>query len=661
MNKNSYLKKMKNVFISSIIRKIYFLKPIFNFILFGLIITTLSRFYLFFLFKDRVVETQDFWYIFPIGLRMDLILLCYMSFLPAVFISFLPNHWIKFVNKFLVFYSFLFLFLILFFELSTPNFIKQFDTRPNKIFLDYLIYPKEVFGMLLKSYLPSILVTFIVLGISLFLAVKKGKKFFQTQAVNYKSKLIVFPFLVFFLFLGARSSLTSKRPINASNAVFSTDQLTNCLGLNSFYTVAFAAYSIKNEGNTKMYGKMDETEAYNRVKKYMNVSEKDFTDKSIPFLHIQKADTVKRKPYNLVIFLQESLGAEYIGILGGKPLTPNFDSLSKEGILFTNLYCTGTRSVRGIEAVVTGFLPSPSESVVKLANSQQGFFTLAELLKSKGYETSFIYGGMSNFDNMASFFNGNGFEDIVDQEDFESDGNKYALKGTWGYSDEDLAVKANNYFKTKGNKSFFSLLFSTSNHEPFEFPKGRIQLFDKKPATVNNAMKYADFSIGKFFALAKKEPYFKNTVFIVIADHNTRTYGKNLVPINKFHIPAFIIGPGVPKGKVYDKLSSQIDIPPTLLSYLGSSFETPMPGRNLTTLSETVKGRSIMQFNDINAFRIENQVVIMQPNLKPLQFKIINDTTLIPIPLDKELAKDALAHVISAGNLYQQNKYKIKK
>lgn len=642
-------------------KKYDFLKPVFNFVLTGLIITTLSRLFLFFVFKDRVVETQDYWHIFPIGLRMDLILLCYMSFLPALLITFLPNQWLKFTNKFLVFYSFLFLFLILFVELATPDFVKQYDTRPNKIFLDYLIYPREVFGMLLKSYLVSIIVTFLILGFVVFFALKKGKTYFHTTQSDYKTKLLVFPLVAFLLFFGARSSLTSKRPINASNAVFSNDQLTNCLGLNSFYTVAFAAYSIKNEGNAKMYGKMDETEAYNRVKKYMNVPEADFTDKSIPFLHTQKADTVKQKPYNLVIFLQESLGAEYVGILGGKPLTPNFDALSKEGMLFTNLYCTGTRSVRGIEAVVTGFLPSPSESVVKLANSQQGFFTLAEALKNKGYETSFIYGGMANFDNMASFFNGNGFQDIVDQEDFESDGNKYAFKGTWGYSDEDLAVKANSYFKAKGNKPFFSLMFSTSNHEPFEYPVGRIQPFDKKAATVNNAMKYADFSIGKFFALAKKEAYFKNTIFIVIADHNTRTYGKNLVPINKFHIPAFIMGPNVPKGKVYSKLSSQIDIPPTLLSYLGTSFETPMPGRNLKVLPESVKGRSIMQFNDINAFRVENQVVIMQPNLKPLQFKIINDTTFIPVPLDKELAKDALAHVISAGNLYQQNNYKIKK
>lgn len=639
-------------------RKFNFLKPILNFILFGLLIMTLSRLFLFFLFEDRVVETHNYWYIFPIGLRMDLILLCYISFLPALLITFLPNKWIKFTNKFLVFYNFLFLFLILFIELATPDFVKQYDTRPNKIFLDYLIYPREVVGMLLKSYLISIIVTFSILGIALYFAVKKGKEFFHIKDSDYKSKLTIFPLVAFLLFFGARSSLASKRPINGSNAVFSTDQLTNSLGINSFYTVAFAAYSLKNEANTEMYGKMDKAEAIARVKKYMTVDENDFSTPEIPFLHVQNPKVLLKRPYNLVVFLQESLGAEYVGSLGGKPLTPEFDRLSKEGLLFTNLYCTGTRSVRGIEAVITGFLPSPSESVVKLGGSQQGFFTLADAFKRKGYETSFIYGGMSNFDNMASFFNGNSFQDIVDQDDFDSDGNKYAFKGTWGYSDEDLAVKANNYFKDKGDKPFFSLMFSTSNHEPFEYPAGRIKLYEKKAATVNNAMKYADFSIGKFFELAKKEAYFKNTIFIVIADHNTRTYGKNLVPINKFHIPALILGPGVPKGKVYSQLASQIDIPPTLLSYVGGQFETPMVGRNLNGNQPVTKGRSLMQFNDINAFRVENNVVIMQPNLKPLQFKIKNDTTFIPVKLNEEFAKDALAHVIVAGDLYKEKEYK---
>lgn len=640
-------------------KKVLFLKPVFNFYIIGLFITTLSRIFLFFLFNERVIQTEDYWLIFPIGLRMDIIILSYIVLLPTVLICILTDKQLQFIKKFFSFYFISFLFLILFMELATRDFINEYDTRPNKLFVDYLIYPKEVIGTLLKSYLGSIITTFIILGFALYFTLKKASKLFYPINSIYKTKLILFPLVVFLLFFGIRSSLTSKRPINASNAIFSTDQLTNCLGLNSLYTVGFALYSIKNEGNSeKMYGKMDPVEAISRVKKYMNVPDSDFTDLDLPLNHLQKTNSLRDKPYNLVVFLQESLGAEYVGSLGGLPLTPEFDKLTKEGLLFTNLYCTGTRSVRGIEAVVTGFLPSPSESVVKLSNSQTGFYTLAAALKAKGYETSFIYGGMANFDNMASFFNGNGFDDIIDEPDFSND--KTAFKGTWGYSDEDLVIKANNHFKSKRDKPFFSLMFSTTNHEPFEFPDGRIKLYDKKKQTVNNAMKYADFSIGKFFEMAKKEVYFKNTIFIVIADHNTRTYGKNLVPINKFHIPALIIGPGVSKGLKYDKLSSQIDIPPTLLNMIGMNVISPMPGRDLLKLPENTTGRASMQFHDTNAFRVGNQVVILQPFKKPLQFELKNDTVFTPVKLNPELAKDALAHVITASYLYKERKYKLK-
>jgi len=633
-----------------------YLKPIFSFFLIGLCITTISRILLFFIFKERVVENSNYGQLFLIGLRFDLILMSYIAFLPAVLFSLFPDSVLKYFKKFFNFYFIFFLFLFLLMELSTLDFINQYDTRPNRLFLDYLIYPKEVVGTLLKSYLLSLIITTIVLGVALFFAFKHGKKIFYPQESNYKTKLLLFLVVSFFLFLGARGSLTSKRPINASNAIFCSDQMTNSLGLNSLYTVAFAAYSMKHEGDVKKYGKMDELEAYNRVKKYMDVTE--FLPGEVPFLHLQKPDVPQPK-YNVVIFLQESLGAEYVGCLNGLPLTTELDKLSKEGLLFTNLYCTGTRSVRGIEQVTAGFLPNPSESIVKLGGSQQGFFTLADAFGRQNYDTSFIYGGMANFDNMASFFNGNGFKNIIDETDFDKDEKKYAMKGTWGYCDEDLVVKANEYFKSLGNRSFFSLMFSTSNHDPFEFPDGRIKLFDKKKNTVNNAMKYADFSIGKFFELAKKETYYKNTIFVVIADHNTRTYGKNLVPVNKFHIPALIIAPNVEKGIIYDNLASQMDIPSTVLALSGITTKTPMPGRNLLKLPKGTKGRTIMLFHETYAFRVEDDIVILNPNAKPLQFKVKSDKELIPVALNKELAKDALAHIIASSNLYKNRVYNI--
>lgn len=641
--------------------KLSYLNPLVNFFLIGLAIMTIGRLAIFLLHFDRALQVEDWWMIFPLGLRLDLILLCYLSFLPAVIITFIPKAAEKVTSKFLAVYFSVFLFLIFLTEVLTPEFVDQYDTRPNKLFLEYLIYPKEIATMLVKSRLWMMAIIFPVLGLIIWGMVKLSPKLFKATASQWKVRLLIFPLLGFLLFWGARGSLTSRRPLNASNSVFSNDQLVNIMGVNSLYTVAFAAYSLKNEIEpSKLYGGMEEEESYRRVKKYMNVAEDGFTDPDNPLLHLQKPDSVLQRPYNLVIFLQESLGAEYVGALGGMPLTPNLDKLSQEGILFTNLYCTGTRSVRGIEAVSTGFLPSPSESVVKLSNSQHGFFTLAELLRQEGYATSFIYGGMANFDNMGSFFSGNGFKDIIDETVMDADNNQYALKGTWGYSDEDLVVKANEYFKSQGDKPFFSLMFSSSNHEPFEFPEGRIELYEQPQGTVHNAMKYADYAIGKFFELAKQEEYFKNTVFVVIADHNTRTYGQHLVPINKFHIPAVILAPNAKAGMQYGKLASQIDIPPTLLSMMGIEVEIPMAGRNLMTLPDSIAGRSIMQFHDINAFRVENQVVIMQPNKEPVQFELKSDTEMIPVEVDEELAKDALAHVLAAHYLYKGRKYKVK-
>lgn len=293
-----------------------------------------------------------------------------------------------------------------------------------------------------------------------------------------------------------------------------------------------------------------------------------------------------------------------------------------------------------------------------MGNSQENFYTIASLLKQKGYDTSFIYGGMANFDNMASFFNGNGFDKIIDEDDFDSATS--AFHGTWGWSDEDVMLKANAYYKSLGKKPFMSLIFSSSNHEPFEYPDGRIKQYDTKKNTVNNAMKYADFSIGKFFEVAKKEAYYKNTLFLIIADHNTRTYGKHLVPIHKFHIPALLLGPGIKKASQYNKLCSQIDIQPTLLGKIGMDTETPMPGRDLLNMSKSIKGRAIMQFHDTNAFRVEDQVIIMQPNRKALQFHVQDDTIFTPQRLDEDLARDALAHVITANNMYRNRSYRLK-
>ncbi len=432
--------------------------------------------------------------------------------------------------------------------------------------------------------------------------------------------------------------------------------LVNQLGISSTYSLTYALYQLtKHEHDpSAVYGKMSDDEILRRVMSLNNIAPDGMDSSDCPLLHYRETQFPRSRPLNLVIILEESLGAEYVGCLGGMPLTPNLDRLSREGLLFTALYSTGTRTVRGIEAVISGFLPTPGESVVALEKSRQDFFTLAELLKRIGYHTEFIYGGKSTFDNMKSFFIGNGFAAIHDQDTFKNP----VFKGSWGVSDEDLFNKAHETFLSHGEKPFFALILTTTNHDPFEFPDGRIELYEQKESSRYNAIKYTDYALGVFFDTAKTAAYYKNTLFLVIADHSTRLRGQELIPIKKFHIPGLIIAPGIETG-TYDRVASQIDMPTTVLDIMGISCAHPMIGRSLAGMQADQPGRAVMQYGDTHAYLLENNLVVQRPKMKPLQFSVTADRQLVPTDLDPEMQKDALAYALLPGLLYTNKSYRL--
>jgi len=623
---------------------------------FMLISLFVSRLILSVVYFHRVLAISNWYLLLAYGIQMDLLFLSYFCFLPALLLLILPDFIINKIGQFFRWYFVIVMFYMVFMELATIPFINEYDMRPNRLFIEYLQYPHEVIGMLTKGFLAPLIIVSVLSVISAFLLIKLTKNWFIKTNTKYIYKLILLPVVIVVLLVCARSS-TSKHPADPSTAAFSSDHLVNDLAISSGYSLYYAAYTMKDEKDAgKMYGQMNYEKALFTVKSDMHIADSLFVnDPNSPLLHKQIPLKTRKRPYNLVILLQESLGAEFVGALGGLPLTPNVDSLAKQGQLFTRLYSTGTRSVRGIESTVAGFPPTPSRSVVKLGYSQTNFYTIAELLKNIGYDTSFIYGGMATFDNMGSFFTGNGFERIIDGDDYEN----YIFKGDWGVCDEDLYRKADETFKSYGDKPFFSLVFSTSNHTPYEFPDGKIKLYDKKKNTRNNAVKYADYSIGYFFNLAKKSNYYKNTIFVIVADHDTRTYGKMIVPIRKFHIPAIIIGPDVPKG-TYNKICSQIDMPPTALDYMGIENENPMPGRDLCQFPDSIPGRAILQFYKINAFLEDNKVLIMQPGKKISSFVYDRDkNTLKSTKMDTLMKEKALSYVSLASYLYHKREYNI--
>lgn len=592
------------------------------------------------------------------GLRADFIMVCLWLVIP-VLLAPLSGYrkfntlWFKFTYG----WSLIGIIVILFMELATPAFLLQFDVRPNRLFIEYLQYPKEVFSTLWNGFRAPFLS-------GIFLTVTIGYLIYRTLQIPFEQQvswpiwktLLLWPVVILIVFVGIRST-TDHRPANPAFFALTGDSMVNSLIISSSYSVAYALYSMRHEArSSEIYGKLPYDEMIEHNLNWPWLKTYKFLNLDYPTNHYQEAQVQHAKPLNLVIILQESMGATFVESLGGLPVTPELEKLKSEGIWFKRLYATGTRSVRGIEAVVAGYLPTPAQSVVKLSNSQYNFATIGSILSGAGYETQFVYGGEAHFDNMRSFFTNNGFKDIVDLPRIKNP----AFVGSWGASDEDLFSTAFKEIKSLNDakKPFFSLIFTSSNHEPFEFPDGRIELYDTPKNSVNNAVKYADWSMGKFIEAAKKSDLWKDTVFLIVADHDNRVYGNNLIPIEKFQIPGLILGETIQPAEI-EHIASQVDLAPTLLSLIGVSACHPLIGRDFMQ-DKVSPGRAIMQFDDYFALMRPENIVILKPNENAAIAKYDEKLKKLVLLEDKVTEADreiALAHVQLPSYLYRERKY----
>ncbi|WP_319784307.1 LTA synthase family protein [Oceanisphaera sp. IT1-181] len=633
--------------------------PFICFILLNLLLLSLSRLGLAAWQFERVTDTGGWGHLLLQGLRIDASTMGWLFGVPMVFTMLLADGnalgraWLVLMRLWLVAGSV----LLLFMELSTPDFIATYDLRPNRLFVEYLMYPKEVFAMLLGGHLLALLVVSLTLPLAVWSLWRFSARVCRNLSYpRFYWRPILAVLVLAVGFMAARSTL-GHRGLNPAMVAFSTDPLVNSLVLNSAYSVGFSLRQLSKEENAAaLYGHMAEDELLATLRQASGRPDSDFVSAALPSLTYNQA-TYRGKPKNLVIILEESLGARFVGSLGGLPLTPNLDRLSQQGWMFDQLYATGTRSVRGIEAVITGFTPTPARAVVKLDKSQTGFFTIAQLLRQHKYSTSFIYGGEGHFDNMASFFLGNGFETIIDQRDYSQP----EFVGSWGVSDEDLFNRAHQEFErlSEREQPFFSLVFSSSNHDPFEFPDNRIELYEQPKQTRNNAAKYADYALGRFFDQAQQADYWQDTLFLVVADHDSRVYGPELVPVKNFRVPGLILGKGIAPQRD-TRLVSQIDLAPTLLSLMGIDSENPMLGRDLTQQPADAPGQVMMQFDKNFALLSEDKLVVLQPEKDPLSFSYSFETQkMSPAPLDVALLQTAKAYALWGSLAYNRGLYRL--
>jgi len=520
------------------------------------------------------------------GFVFDFTIGCLFLFLYIIYVLVLPKRWVGslFDKCFTYFYLTLIFIIIYFSLLAEIPFWDEFGVRFNFIAVDYLIYTYEVIENINQSYpLPligAVLVGLIILTFVLFKKLNVFKKTFSDKSSFRTRFLYTFPVLAIAVVLG----FLMKNKI----ADFSNNSVVNELGKNGAFSFVAAFRSNELDYET-FYPKLPEKEAYSIVKKNLLQENQKYTTSKYDDISRFTRGNQEQKP-NIILIAIESFSADFLTEFGNKDhITPNYDKLSKESVFFTNLYATGTRTVRGMEALTLSVPPTPGNSIVRRPDNEN-LFSVSTIVQSKNYHPYFIYGGDGYFDNMNTFFGGQGF-DIVDRDRgnplpdniktqrFSITDQEVSFENAWGICDEDLYKQSIKYAdkNTKDNKPFFQFVMTTSNHKPYTFPAGKIDL---PQGDRNAAVKYTDYALGKFIEAAKTKPWFKNTVFVIVADHCASSAGKWEINIHNHHIPAIIYNlPHQPER--IDRLASQIDLMPTLFGYLGWSYNTSLYGKDI--------------------------------------------------------------------------------
>ncbi len=604
--------------------------------------------------------------IFGTGFLYDFGVAIYFVAFYALYLLLIPKKWIglKF-DRFLTYLiAGLLLFIMIFGSIGEIPFWEEFNNRYNFIAVDYLIYTYEVVQNINESY-PIPLIIVIILGIIafFFFTYKKRKVFYYTfhSVMNFPQRLMI-TLSVFLLSVLFTSFLKNNQ------AEWSDNTYENELSKNGIYSL-FAAY-ISNELNYgKFYKTLPDSTVYPLVRKQLQQTNSQFTNSNALNINRSIQGNSEQKP-NIVLIAVESLSGNFLSHFGNKQnLTPFLDQIADEGIFFDNLYATGTRTVRGMEALVLSVPPTPGNSIVRRPNNEN-LFSIATILKQKGYELTFLYGGDGYFDNMNYFFSNEGFN-IIDRDRgnvlpeslpthrTSIPDSEVRFENAWGICDQDIYAQAlkNADEEFKKNQPFFTFIMTTSNHRPYTFPEGSIDAPQHKR---KSAVQYTDFAIKEFIEKAKGKDWYNNTVFVVVADHCASSAGKWELNIEKHHIPAIIYNlPHAPE-KIHT-LSSQIDVVPTLFGYLGWSYESELYGLDVNKIASNTARAFIGNYRTLGL--LKNDTLSQLNNKKEENQFIWNSQSNDLKPITKsniQLQNTTISFYQTASERFKNGQMKVK-
>ena len=453
---------------------------------------------------------------------------------------------------------------IVFNGLSEYFFWNEFGVRYNFIAVDYLVYTNEVVGNIMESY-PVVPMTLGIIVVTLLITwyLFRHDLVRAEELKGWQWKAIAGPVYIAAL-LAAVGLLNFNTRFQDSGNVYVNELQAN--GLYKFYD-AFVKNSLDYP---QFYITRPEAEAEAFVHGIYGSTGDN--------LRAVKADGPEIRR-NIVLITIESMSASYMERFGNtESITPVLDSLYRLGMAFDRVYATGNRTVRGLEAVTLSLPPCPGQSIIKRPNNA-GMHSTGALLREKGYNVTYFYGGNSYFDNMETFFSGNGY-DIVDQKSYSPD--EITFANIWGVCDEDAYRKVIRTLDEQSHdgKPFFAHVMTVSNHRPFTYPAGKIRIPNDSKSRAGGVL-YTDYALGQFLAEASKQPWFDNTIFLITADHCASSAGRTEIPLHKYHIPALIFAPGFVAPQEVGGIVSQIDLMPTLLSLLDMDYDSHFYGRSI--------------------------------------------------------------------------------
>jgi phosphoglycerol transferase MdoB-like AlkP superfamily enzyme len=532
------------------------------------------------------------------------------------------------------FFTFIAWFFILFFAVCEFNFWSEFESRFNFIAVDYLIYTTEVVQNILQSFPVATILSclaFVSLAITFFIQPKINA--WAKNKISSQSRVRLG--LTFTLILAA-----SAVPV-LSPETFAIKPAAKEVSSNGWKSLISAFFN-----NELSYTRFYKTLPEDQVEKLMQHPELAGHINQMVGSAFQR-----QQKLNVVLVVMESMSRKFLSTFGNpQNLTPNLDQLYKEGLSFSQVYATGTRTVRGLEAVDLSVPPTPGQSILRRPGFEN-LYSLGAYLDEAGYESQFLYGGYALFDNMGAFFAANHHR-IIDRTDLKS--TQIQFENAWGVCDEDMfrvAIEEADRI-TKTGRPFFQMIMTTSNHRPYTYPQ---HIDIPSGSGRDGAVKYSDYAVGELVKAAKTKPWFKNTVFIFVADHNASVAGRVELPLRDFPIPFIIYSPELIKPQIVDRLASQIDVAPTILDVLGLKYKNQFFGHSLM---QPGPERAFVATYQSLGYLKNNILTVLEPKKRILQFDINGENQTVRAKIEPSLVDEAIAFYQFASARFQKQQMK---